>query len=687
MKKFLSVFFFSALAALHSFSQVGQWVWLHGDSTPNVSQVYGTQGVPSVTNVPPCMYEACQFTDTSGNFWLFGGADTTGWGTRADLWRYNPASNEWTWMKGPGYVPYNGSYGTQGMSSPSNNPPNKDYGITTWTDKQGNLWMFGGRQASNDLWKYDVSTNEWTWMKGSNVSGQAGVYGTRGVPNISNTPGARWECATAWTSTDTAGVNYLWLFGGYYTFNDLWRYNISTNEWTWMKGSSATNQPGVYGTKGVEDSANTPGCRGVYTHWKDVNGNFWLFGGQDNLASARNDLWRYNPVTNNWTWMGGDSIVGATGVYGTQCVLAPANIPGARFENRACWTDQNGNFWMLGGAVGNSFQNIWNDLWMYCVATNQWMWVSGDTVSVPSGNWGTKGISSPTNKPDGRAGALSWTDGNGHLYLFGGSTSPFMTLHNDVWKFTIDPSCGVCLTGLPTANFTVSDTVGCTESSFCVNFSDHSAGNPTSWHWTFTGATPDSSSLQNPDSICYNAPGTYPVTLIVTNSSGSDTLTISPAVTITNLLSPPTITVHVGDTLISSYGATYQWYLNGSLISGATDSFYIAHQGGTYSVQITSSDCNSISNGVSITGVRELSGDGDIRIYPNPASQSAVISWQSSVTGNIEITMMNVLGEKVYSMTTGRKHQTINCKLFPAGVYFVRVGNGQRVWNGKLIIE
>src|SRR5258708_3391963 len=127
MKKFLPILFFAALIAMRSSSQVGEWVWLHGSNSPNVSQVYGTQGFPSATNVPPCVYEACEFTNTSGNFWLFGGSDTTGW-TRADLWRYNPATNEWTWMKGPGYVPYNGSYGVKGVSSPSNNPPGKDLG-------------------------------------------------------------------------------------------------------------------------------------------------------------------------------------------------------------------------------------------------------------------------------------------------------------------------------------------------------------------------------------------------------------------------------------------------------------------------------------------------------------------------------------------------------------------------------
>jgi len=62
MKKFYSFFFilyFTIFILTSSIAQVGEWVWLHGSDTPNVSQIYGTQGVSNATNVPPCIYEAC----------------------------------------------------------------------------------------------------------------------------------------------------------------------------------------------------------------------------------------------------------------------------------------------------------------------------------------------------------------------------------------------------------------------------------------------------------------------------------------------------------------------------------------------------------------------------------------------------------------------------------------------------
>ena len=59
----------------------------------------------------------------------------------------------------------------------------------------------------NDLWKFDG--NDWTWIKGNNTFNQLGVYGTLGVPNSANNPGARYF-STSWIDSQ----NNMWLFGG-----------------------------------------------------------------------------------------------------------------------------------------------------------------------------------------------------------------------------------------------------------------------------------------------------------------------------------------------------------------------------------------------------------------------------------------------------------------------------------------
>ena len=91
--------------------------------------------------------------------------------------------------------------------------------------------MYGGQHSngsmSGDLWKYNIVSNQWTWMKGPGIYNQFGNYGIRTIPDTANYPDCMTENSTSWT--DNSGN--LWLFGG---GNQLWRYNIATNAWTWM---------------------------------------------------------------------------------------------------------------------------------------------------------------------------------------------------------------------------------------------------------------------------------------------------------------------------------------------------------------------------------------------------------------------------------------------------------------------
>ncbi len=71
-----------------------------------------------------------------------------------------------------------------------------------------------------------------------------------------------------------------------------------------------------------------------------------------------------------------------------------------------------------------------------------------------------------------------------------------------------------------TADFTA--TADC--SGKCIGFSDWSNGSPTSWKWSFPGGNASSDTGQSIYRVCYDAPGVYPVKLIVNGPNGSDTL-------------------------------------------------------------------------------------------------------------------------------------------------------------------
>jgi Galactose oxidase, central domain len=362
----------------------GLWTWQSGSSVGSAPGNYGTQGVPAPGNVPGAREYPVSWTDAAGNFWLFGG---NGYGAvntinvLNDLWRYTPSTGLWTWMSGSSSVSAFGVYGTQGTAAVGNTPGARKQSIT-WTDKAGNLWLFGGSGNSaddtgqlDDLWRYSTSTGLWTWVGGSTHASATGVYGTLGTAAAGNAPGAR-SAAVSWT--DPSGN--LWLFGGsgyaspggqQGTLNDLWHYSPTTGLWTWISGSNVTGANGVYGTQGTGVPGNTPGARQNALSWADGAGNLWLFGGFFGGTDDFNDLWKYSPATGLWTWTGGSNEFDQPGVYGplgpALGVAAPGNIPGAR-DSSTAWVDGTGNFWLLGGSFfvsGQAGAGNLNDLWKY----------------------------------------------------------------------------------------------------------------------------------------------------------------------------------------------------------------------------------------------------------------------------------------------------------------------------------
>src|SRR5690348_9543293 len=92
-----------------------------------------------------------------------------------------------------------------------------------------------------------------------------------------------------------------------------------TVNWTWIGGDSVLNSAGSYGTLDSASPGNQPHSRYTAYSWKDLNGDFWLFGG----FPWCDDLWKYNVAANEWTWMGGDKVLYVNGIYGTLRSASP----------------------------------------------------------------------------------------------------------------------------------------------------------------------------------------------------------------------------------------------------------------------------------------------------------------------------------------------------------------------------
>jgi hypothetical protein len=63
----------------------GVWTWIGGSSETAGAGTYGTQGIPSNDNTPGARAQAVGWSDSSGNFWLFGGFGFDSTGVEDDL--------------------------------------------------------------------------------------------------------------------------------------------------------------------------------------------------------------------------------------------------------------------------------------------------------------------------------------------------------------------------------------------------------------------------------------------------------------------------------------------------------------------------------------------------------------------------------------------------------------------------
>ena len=107
----LTLLLFLAGVSPRMAAQVNEWTWMSGSNTVNQLGVYGTKGMPAAGNVPGARNGAVSWTDSSGNFWFFGGQDQFTHPLN-DLWNYTPSTGEWTWMNGSNTANQLGVYGT-----------------------------------------------------------------------------------------------------------------------------------------------------------------------------------------------------------------------------------------------------------------------------------------------------------------------------------------------------------------------------------------------------------------------------------------------------------------------------------------------------------------------------------------------------------------------------------------------
>lgn len=263
--------------------------------------------------------------------------------------------------------------------------------------------------------------------------------------------------------------------------------------------------------------------------------------------------------------------------------------------------------------------------------------LAANTPSVGTGQWSVFA----TNDPSITNGNISNVN-SPNTTLNGLTSGDVVTLRWTITSGTCAPSFDdvvITMTSCPlTAQFTWSPSTICATPAQVnnISFTDQSfapSTTITSWNWTFSGPitpNPSSSTQQNPANIQFTGPGSFTVTLTITdnaagNSNVTHTITISPYPSAAGAISG-TATVCQGQTLVPfsvspiANATSYNW----TLPAGAT----IASGSGTNSILVDFSVVASSGfvqvQGQNTCGVGASSAPFNVTVLPLPGATSSI---------------------------------------------------------------
>jgi hypothetical protein len=130
-----------------------------------------------------------------------------------------------------------------------------------------------------------------------------------------------------------------------------------------------------------------------------------------------------------------------------------------------------------------------------------------------------------------------------------------------------------------------------------------------------------------------------------------------------------------GDVLnCDSTGTTYQWYLNGIAINGATAKTYTVTQSGSYQVKvIDASNCGSLLSAalnVTASGISIVDANLYWRIFPNPSAEKIYLQTKEA---EVNYTILSVDGKIILSESNWNSANPISINQLNNGVYMIQI--------------
>ncbi len=132
------------------------------------------------------------------------------------------------------------------------------------------------------------------------------------------------------------------------------------------------------------------------------------------------------------------------------------------------------------------------------------------------------------------------------------------------------------------------------------------------------------------------------ITDVIGNTNSNNSLTFTS-------IDLPLAEIVYGDVTLTTTTtfSSYQWYLNGALIDGATDQTYVPTIQGEYYCVVTANNCLATSNVITAPFLSNSSFERNntIKLFPNPANDMITISFEGEFEENYSI--INTLGQVV----------------------------------------
>ncbi|MCK9219375.1 MAG: carboxypeptidase regulatory-like domain-containing protein [Bacteroidales bacterium] len=230
-----------------------------------------------------------------------------------------------------------------------------------------------------------------------------------------------------------------------------------------------------------------------------------------------------------------------------------------------------------------------------------------------------------------------------------------------------------------------------------INFEDHSLGNPSSWIWSFPGGIPSSSTSKNPENIQYDVPGSYNVTLTISNGVSSTSKIITNYINVfanpdvclgndTTICSKSSLTLNAGNP-----GASFLWSTGETTQIIRVDSTGVGNGTQNYWVAVTNTSNCTVSDTIAVTydpctGIEPNNTTPSVMAFPNPTQGKFSLHITGFNKGSWQL--FSLSGQLLKSSTILNDDYTceLNGAEFPQGICILLVSNNLKTVEKKIII-